>query len=94
MDPPYEPYQSFMAWNLRLLQFLSKWPSACARCPVPRKLASGIANTMPMPEAPRQVAVWYPCLDGPQLRNLYQGLSGLGMGHVLVVEFGCLSSTR
>ena len=22
MDPPYEPYQSFMAWNLRLLQFL------------------------------------------------------------------------
>eukprot|EP00439_Symbiodinium_sp_Y106_P038595 s2888_g4.t1 len=64
MDPPYEPYHSFMAWNLHVLQFLeSKWPSAC-------------------------VAVWYPCLDGPQLRNLYQGLIGLGMGHVLVVEFG------
>ncbi|CAE7739327.1 Sspo [Symbiodinium sp. CCMP2592] len=64
MDPPYEPYQSFMAWNLHVLQFLeSKWPSAC-------------------------VAVWYPCLDGPQLRNLYQGLNGLGMRHVLVVEFG------
>ncbi|CAE7454308.1 rlmJ [Symbiodinium sp. CCMP2456] len=69
VDPPYEPYQSFMAWNLRLLQFLeSKWPSAC-------------------------VAVWYPCLDGPQLRNLYQGLSGLGMGHVLVVEFGFRDSS-
>ena len=35
MDPPYEPYHSFMAWNLHVLQFLeSKWPSACVRCPV------------------------------------------------------------
>ena len=30
MDPPYDPYETYMAWNLFLLQhFYEKWPQSC-----------------------------------------------------------------
>ena len=30
MDPPYDPYETYTAWNLFLLQhFYEKWPQSC-----------------------------------------------------------------
>ncbi|CAJ1436896.1 unnamed protein product [Effrenium voratum] len=62
VDPPYEPYQSYLAWNLYLMKHLAaKWPASC-------------------------VAVWYPCLDAAQQRDLFQRLLDMDLEDVLVLQ--------